>query len=68
MATEFDPALVIKQVTESVAKRFPHVEESKVSGLVRAEVEALAANPVHDYVAVLAERQVKKQLRAETTS
>jgi hypothetical protein len=55
-------------VTESVAKRFPDVEAAKVSGLVRAEVDPLAVHPVYDYVAVLAERQVKKQLRAEATS
>jgi hypothetical protein len=63
MATEFDPDAVVQQVTETLTAKFPDAEKSHIDALVRAKVDELAKHPVHDYVAVLAERDVKKQLK-----
>jgi hypothetical protein len=63
MATEFDPDAVVAQVTESLTKRFPDAGPDEITALVRAEVDTLSQRPVHDYVAVLAEREVKKKLK-----
>jgi len=65
MTTEFDEAVVVAQVTERLVERFPDVDPAHVGDLVREEVSALAKRPVHDYVAVLGERAVKKKLKAE---
>ncbi|MEO8261519.1 MAG: hypothetical protein ABI566_03025 [Pseudolysinimonas sp.] len=65
MTTEFDEDTVIAQVTERLTERFPEADPSHIEELVRAEVTSLAQRPVHDYVAVLGERAVKKQLKSE---
>ena len=65
MTTEFDEATVIAQVTERLTERFPEADPAHSKELVTAEVSALAQRPVHDYVAVLGERAVKKQLKSE---
>jgi len=63
MATEFDPDEVVRQVTESLVRKFPDREANSVETLVRAQVDELKDRPIHDYVSVLAERAVKKQLK-----
>jgi len=63
MATEFDPDEVVRQVTESLVRKFPDREAGSVETLVRAQVDELKDRPIHDYVSVLAERAVKKQLK-----
>ena len=63
MATEFDPDEVVRQVTESLVRKFPEKDEAAVEGLVRAQVDSLKDRPIHDYISVLAERAVKKQLK-----
>jgi hypothetical protein len=64
MATEFDPDAVVQQVTETLAKKFPDTPADHITELVRAKVDELAHKPVHDYVAVLTEREVKKRLKS----
>ncbi len=63
MATEFDPDEVVRQVTESLVRKFPDRDSGSVETLVRAQVDLLKDRPIHDYVSVLAERAVKKQLK-----
>ncbi len=63
MPTEFDPDDVVRQVTESLVRRFPDKQPSDIEALVRQRVDDLKDRPIHDYVAVLAERAVKKQLK-----
>jgi len=63
MATEFDPDEVVRHVTESLMRKFPDRDHASVEGLVREQVNELKDRPIHDYVSVLAERAVKKQLK-----
>ena len=63
MATEFDPNEVVRQVTESLVRKFPDRDEASVELMVRQQVDELKDRPIHDYVSVLAERAVKKQLK-----
>jgi hypothetical protein len=63
MATEFDPDEVVRHVTESLLRKFPDSAPGSVETLVRAQVDELKDRPIHDYVSVLAERAVKKQLK-----
>ncbi len=63
MATEFDPDDVVKQVTESLCKKFPQRDRTDVEAQVRQAVNDLKDRPITDYVGVLAERTVKKQLK-----
>ena len=64
MTTEFDPDEVIRQVTESLVKKFPMKSPTGVEAEVRAAVNELKDSPINDYVAVLAERAVKKKLKS----
>ena len=66
MTTQFDEATVIAQVSERLQERFPETNPAHITELVIAEVSALAERPVSDYIAVLAERAVKKRLKGET--
>jgi hypothetical protein len=50
-------------VTESLVRKFPDRDHGSVETLVRAQVDELKDRPIHDYVSVLAERAVKKQLK-----
>lgn len=63
MTREFDADEVSRQVSGRLRERFPNASASDVESIVREEVEALADKPVHDYVAVLAERAAKKRLK-----
>jgi phage-related baseplate assembly protein len=63
MATEFDPDDVVKQVTESLSKKFPQQDRADIDVQVRQAVNDLKDRPITDYVGVLAERTVKKQLK-----
>lgn len=63
MTREFDADEVARQVSRRLRDRFPSASASDVESIVREEVEALADKPVHDYVAVLAERAAKKRLK-----
>ena len=65
MTTQFDEATVITQVSERLQERFPETSPAHITELVVAEVSALAERPVSDYIAVLAERAVKKRLKGE---
>jgi phage-related baseplate assembly protein len=64
MATEFDPEDVVKQVTESLSKKFPERDRNDVEAQVRQAVNDLKDRPITDYVGVLAQRAVKKQLKS----
>lgn len=64
MATEFDEAEVIRQVTERLVEKFPRKEPGDIERIVSEEVVALAAKPVTDYVSVLSERAAKKRLKS----
>jgi hypothetical protein len=63
MATEFDPDEVVRQVTESLVRKFPEKDHASVETMVRQQVDELKDRPIHDYVSVLAERAVKKKLK-----
>ena len=63
MTREFDADEVARQVSGRLRERFPNASASDVELIVREEVDALADKPVHDYVAVLAERAAKKRLK-----
>jgi phage-related baseplate assembly protein len=63
MATEFDPDDVVKQVTENLSLKFPERDRSDVEAQVRQAVNDLKDRPIIDYVGVLAQRAVKKQLK-----
>ena len=63
MATDFDPDEIVRQVTESLTKKFPERDAESIESLVRQEVDDLKDRPIHDYVGVLAERAVKKRLK-----
>jgi len=65
MATELDADDVITQVTESLSTKFPQHDRGDVETRVRHAVDALKDRPVTDYVGVLAERAVKKELTAD---
>lgn len=65
MATEFDPESVIAQTTDRLVKKYPAQDKSVLESLVRLQVEELRTKPIHDYIAVLAERAVKQQLKSE---
>lgn len=64
MAEHFDAEQVIREVTDSLQKKFPERSAEEVEAAVREQVESLAARPVRDYVSVLAKRAAKKQLDA----
>jgi hypothetical protein len=63
MATEFDPDEVVRHVTESLVRKFPDRDQASIESLVQTQVDELKDRPIHDYVSVLAERAVKKQLK-----
>jgi hypothetical protein len=63
MTTEFDAADTIRQVTEKLSKKYPNVSPTGIAAMVRDEVIALQSAPIHDYISVLAEREVKRKLK-----
>jgi phage-related baseplate assembly protein len=63
VATDFDPDEIVRQVTESLSRKFPGEDHAKIESEVRKEVDNLKDRPIHDYVAVLAERAVKHRLK-----
>lgn len=63
MATEFNREDVTAQVTTRLQERFPDLSAAEIEKVVQEEVDSLADRPVHDYVAVLAERAAKKRLK-----
>jgi hypothetical protein len=63
MATNFDPDEIVRQVTDNLTKKFPKQDRSQIETEVRAAVDDLKDRPIHDYIAVLAERKVKQQLK-----
>ncbi|WBU38193.1 three-helix bundle dimerization domain-containing protein [Homoserinibacter sp. YIM 151385] len=65
MATEFDRDQVVAQVTANLEKKFPEADSAEVERIVAEEVDALAKQPVRDYVSVLSERAAKKRLKKD---
>lgn len=63
MAADFDPDEIVRQVTQSLTKKFPDQDHAAIESQVRTEVDILKDRPIHDYVSVLAERAVKKRLK-----
>lgn len=63
MAHKFDSDKIVRQVTESLAAKYPDHDRAGVEKLVRNQVDELKNRPIHDYVGILAERAVKKQLK-----
>jgi hypothetical protein len=64
MAENFDAEQAIREVTDTLQRKFPEKSAEEVEAAVREQVEGLAARPVRDYVSVLAKRAAKKQLDA----
>jgi len=65
VATELDSDDDVTQVTESLSTKFPQHDRGDVETRVRHAVDDLKDRPVTDYVGVLAERAVKKELTAD---
>ena len=63
MTADFDPDQIVRQVTKNLEKKFPAKDASIVESEVRMAVDDLKDRPIHDYVAVLAERSVKQILK-----
>ncbi len=63
MATDFDPDEIVRQVTDSLSKKFPDHDRADIAAKVLTEVNDLKDRPIHDYVGVLAERAVKQRLK-----
>jgi hypothetical protein len=63
MATDFDPDLIIKQVTEKLGEKYPDVDAGTIRSIVTEEVSSLEKQPVKDYVSVLSERAAKKRIK-----
>ena len=63
MTTEFDADEVARKVVGRLKEKFPKASVDDVEQIVSEEVAILADKPVHDYVAVLAERAAKKRLK-----
>ncbi len=63
MTTEFDADEVARKVVGRLQEKFPKASVDDLEQIVREEVAILADKPVHDYVAVLAERAAKKRLK-----
>ncbi len=64
MTTEFDRDAVVRQVSESLHLRFPHIPLEEIRDVVADEVGTLEGKPVHDYITVLSERAAKRRLLA----
>lgn len=65
MPTEFDPEDVVTKVTDTLSDKFPKHSRPDIEAQVRRAVNDLKDRPITDYVGVLAERAVKKQLKQQ---
>lgn len=63
MTKDFDVDAVVREVTDTLGKKYPGIDGATVEAIVREQVEALAERPVRDYVAVLAQREAKRRLK-----
>ena len=63
MATDFDPQLIIDQVSEKLVEKYPKLKKSEIRKIVAEEVATLETRPVKDYVSVLSERAAKKRIK-----
>lgn len=63
MATNIDPAEVVKQVTTRLAERYPDTSHETIAALAAEELEKISNSKVTDYFAVLTERAVRKRLK-----
>lgn len=61
-----DEAVALEHAAERLSERFPGVPRSHIDELVEMHHKAFEGAPVRDFVAVLIERDVKKDLQAET--
>jgi hypothetical protein len=64
VTTDFEPADVVRDVTQNLATKHPELDRATIEAVVREEVANLQNRPVHDYVAVLAQRAAKKRLKS----
>lgn len=64
MATKFNPAEVIKQVTERLSERYPETSRDTIATLATEELGKISSSKVTDYFTVLTERAVRERLRA----
>ena len=63
-----DEDRAVAHVIDRLAERYPRVPRSSIEQAVHEEREALAGNPVRDYIPVLIEHGAKEQLRLQTPS
>jgi dGTP triphosphohydrolase len=63
MATDFDPQLIIDQVSEKLVEKYPKLKKSEIRKIVAEEVATLETRPVKDYVSVLSERAAKRRIK-----
>jgi len=63
MAAELTDDEIIKQVTESLAAKFPDASADEIDAVVREEFATISARPVRDFLGVLTERAAKKRIK-----
>ncbi|MBT2484683.1 MULTISPECIES: three-helix bundle dimerization domain-containing protein [unclassified Microbacterium] len=63
MATKFDPAEVVKQVTDRLFERYPETGRETIATLATEELGKISDSRVTDYFTVLTERAVRKRLK-----
>lgn len=64
MATKFNPADVIKQVTDRLVERYPATSRDTITTLATEELGKISSSKVTDYFTVLTERAVRQRLKA----
>jgi translation initiation factor 2 alpha subunit (eIF-2alpha) len=64
MGTDISDEEVMREVTEKLEAKYPHLNRDDIQAVVSEEFSALAGRPVRDYLAVLTERAAKKRLKA----
>jgi len=65
MSSEFDVDATIRAVTDKLVAQYPHRSRTGLNAVVRDQVRALQDSPITDYISVIAEREVKRQLKLE---
>ncbi|MDH2442838.1 hypothetical protein QDR37_02650 [Amnibacterium sp. CER49] len=63
MSTDFSADEVVREVTNTLAEKFPGLDRSTVEEIARDEVDKYVGRPVRDYIAVLAQRDAKRRLK-----
>ena len=63
MPTDFSADDVVREVTNTLTKKFPGIDPRIVEAIARDEVDKYVDRPVRDYISVLAQRDAKRRLK-----